>query len=184
MSVSRASVVDAVAVVVGVAVAEALPLDGLDDEVASLGAPVGEPSVEEGEEFGFPASQCLGEPVAFGDVVDADPVVPVAERPVGVRAHVASVEVAQHLLEGPGALELVGEIRCERHREAILGPGAEMLTRPHEIPPHRVERIAGAATMAGQGLLQTAAHLGERLGREPFDVEPVRDPDRMGGRGP
>ena len=49
-----------------------------------------------------------------------------------------------------------------------------MFPGPQQVPPRPPQRVASAAAVATEFLLAPAAHLGERLGGETFDVESVR----------
>ena len=51
-----------------------------------------------------------------------------------------------------------------------------MFPSPQQVPARPPESVAFAAAVAGEFLLAPAAHLGDGLGGEALDVEPVRHP--------
>ena len=60
-----------------------------------------------------------------------------------------------------------------------MGGVGEMFPGPQQVSAHGPQRVASAPAVAAHLLLAPAAHLGERLGGETFDTEPVRHPGRL-----
>jgi hypothetical protein len=152
--------------------------DFFDKEVDCVGGSVGDPAGGEvGQQFAAPGVDGGGQPDEFGDGGVGQPPVQ-GLLGAGAGAVGAVADQSQVLSGDPGAGKLFiggiagsqpSEQSCPGARGVVVGGAAQQSA-------DAVERVAGAAAVAGLLLLDAAADLIDGGEPEPHDVESVEHP--------